>query len=499
MAKFPCFLGFVFSVFLFSQIAQTAEPPEYRAVWVAAWQPGCLNQEEVTKLVSDVRKANCNLIFLQIRKRGDVLYDGNPFKEPKARNIDKDFDPLKAVISAAHDPKAGPRIEVHAWFVVYPITTQANLKSKPGPIPSADLFDEPHPYNLHKDWLCQSENGATFDGKNYHFDPGHPGVQNYLYTMAMDLISRYDLDGFHFDKFRYPGREWGYNPVAVQRFNKIYQRSGKPSQNDPQWNEFRRNQITELLRKIYFSALEKRPNVRISASTILWTPGITSDQQWPSTSAYKDSMQDWVGWMQEGILDMNVAMNFFRENKPVYAQDFRDWNGFLKDHKYERHLIIGLGNFLNSTADSTIQIKSSMEPSLKTNKADGIAIYSYSDPAAGEKDFVSTTIKYSNFSGPSGLPAMPWKTKIAKNCFKGVVFGQDGTNGLDGAKIELTGPISKQFQTDASGFFGCWNLPPGKYKATITSAGYQTKTNEIVVVESSSSVQKFSLSKSGTQ
>ena len=47
--------------------------------------------------------------------------------------------------------------------------------------------------------------------------------------MAMDIISRYDVDGLNFDYIRYTGNTWGYHPIAVSRFNARYGRTGTPS------------------------------------------------------------------------------------------------------------------------------------------------------------------------------------------------------------------------------------------------------------------------------
>ena len=56
-----------------------------------------------------------------------------------------------------------------------------------------------------------------------------------------------------------------------------------------------------------------KAEVSHTADTITWAPGPTSDAQWYSSSAAWNSvLQDWRGWMEEGILDLNVPMNYFR-------------------------------------------------------------------------------------------------------------------------------------------------------------------------------------------
>ena len=48
--------------------------------------------------------------------------------------------------------------------------------------------------------------------------PAAPEVQEHIYTVWMDLLERYDLDGLHFDYVRYPAPDYDYSRVALDRF-----------------------------------------------------------------------------------------------------------------------------------------------------------------------------------------------------------------------------------------------------------------------------------------
>ncbi|HXG47184.1 MAG TPA: family 10 glycosylhydrolase, partial [Methylomirabilota bacterium] len=205
----------------------TAAGQEFRALWVDAFHAGFRTPAEVTQLLADARAGHFNAVIVEVRKRGDAYYDSR--FEPRATDISPaGYDPLADLIARAHDPAQGPRLEVHAWIVTYPIW--ASQSTTP---PQAN-----HPYNLHPDWLTRNNAGATWNGGHFAFDPGHPGVQQHTFNVAMDLISRYDLDGLNFDYVRYSGREWGYNPVAVERFNRRFGRTGQPAIDDPLWLQF---------------------------------------------------------------------------------------------------------------------------------------------------------------------------------------------------------------------------------------------------------------------
>lgn len=86
-----------------------------------------------------------------------------------------------------------------------------------------------------------------------------------------------------------------------------------------------RDQVTDLLRKVYISAIEIKPNVKILAATVTRTP---FNQDWSNSVPYRVSMQEWRYWMNEGLLDMNVSMAFFRQFVDRQANDFVGWSEF---------------------------------------------------------------------------------------------------------------------------------------------------------------------------
>src|SRR5690606_35091641 len=180
------------------------------------------------------QSANYNALFPQVRKRGDAYY--NSLIEPKATDINSGFDPLAYLIQEAH--AANPPLEVHAWIVAYPVwSNQSSPPSQSG-----------HVYNQHPSWLTRNSAGSTWDGSAYQLDPGHPGVQEHLFDVAMDIVSRYSVDGLQLDYIRYAGTSWGYNPVSVSRFNTIYGQTVQRSTGNSALQQFRRDHVTAIVR-----------------------------------------------------------------------------------------------------------------------------------------------------------------------------------------------------------------------------------------------------------
>ena len=286
------------------------------------------------------------------------------------------FDPLAALIRKAHS--GSPRIDVHAWFVTYNIWgNQTTAPSSPS-----------HPYNLHQDWLNENNAGAQWDGGNYSFDPGHPAVQQHTFDVLMDVLGRYDVDGIHFDYPRYSdsgssknNQPWGYNPVAVTRYKAQTGATTTPLPTTGNWLQWRRDQVTALVRKTYLNALATKPNVRVSSALISYgnAPADLSLVSWQSTEAYARVLQDWRGWMEEGILDLACPMIYRSQTTATVPASFQGWADFTKQRQYNRAGAIGMGWYLNSVADNIAQIGAT-RTTAGQQKAAGLLGYSYAVP-----------------------------------------------------------------------------------------------------------------------
>jgi len=447
--------------------------PEFRAYWVDAFHTGFKSATDVNNLLAAVRASNMNAVVVQMRRRGDTYYPSN--YDPWAQNANQSFDALGYLIQQAHN--GSPRIEVHCWFCTMPIWD--------------DQYNAPtsskHVYNKHPEWLSQDNTGSKWyatssTGGYYMVDPGVPAAMQYTHDVMMDVVNRYDVDGIHFDIVRYPGNEWGYNPTAVSRFNTLYNRTGTPVYNDSAWLQFRRDQVTALVRKVYVDTWAAKPWVKVSASTIPWGNGPTSDSGWTSTSAYSDVLQDWRAWMQEGILDLNMPMNYDDQSSSTEASYYDHWVTYEKAHKYNRQLAIGMGSYLNTKTNVYHQLNDTRTAATWNNQtyyADGQSFYSYAVP------YLNGTGQASSFAGdlvancyPTSVPVpdMPWKSSPTKGHIRGTAF-TTGSAPIDGLTVNLNGTEAGSIKSDGTGYYAFVDLTPGTYTVSGTVGGnYKSAT-----------------------
>ena len=98
------------------------------------------------------------------------------------------------------------------------------------------------------------------------------------------------------------------------------------------------------MRKIYLQSYAIRPSVRVSADTISYGYGPQHGSGFTGTRTYAEVLQDWDGWMREGILDTNIVMNYKRQLTVNQDVMFQEWSDYAKDHQYGRFAVIECRN-----------------------------------------------------------------------------------------------------------------------------------------------------------
>ncbi|MEO5935761.1 MAG: family 10 glycosylhydrolase, partial [Terriglobales bacterium] len=323
--------------------------PEFRAVWVDAFHAGIRTPQEADKLVEEAASANFNALIVQVRRRGDSLYKNS--LEPPLREApyDPEFDALAYIVEKGH----ARGLEVHAWVNAMPIWRD--------PTPPTDAN---HVYNLHgpdktgaASWLTASPEGVVKFPVGYFLDAGHPDAADYVARVCAKIVRNYKVDGLHLDYIRYPettealprGSAVCYNGISLERFRRwakapltIYAppavtppplgsaptatAAGSPvasahlptvpvigpvpAPDDPQWIGWRRQQLTQLVRRIYIEAKLANPKIKVSAAVIAWGKPPTDEADFENVSPMQRIFQNWHGWLEEGILDMSLPMNY---------------------------------------------------------------------------------------------------------------------------------------------------------------------------------------------
>lgn len=422
-------------------LAAPGNTAQFRAFWVDAWHSGFENSTATQSMVNYAVACHANAIFVEVRKRGDAYYVSS--YEPKGTGVTptSGYDCLADICTKAH--AAG--LQVHAWVVVSRVWT--DTVAPPVTTPN-------HVFNAHPEWFSLTNAGAKFDSVNDSFlDPGVPDVENYTNDVVMQIVNNYPIDGLILDYIRYPGTTWGYNPTAVSRYNAEYGLSGSPSYTSTQWSNWRRQQVTNIVKRTYLEAKALKPQLKVGAS--VWNTAGTGN------SSY---FQNWDSWMSSHILDYCAPMNYTTTNST-----FNSYCNDSKNRMYGRHIYMSQASYLNTISNSMTQLNSAV-----TYGFQGISPYSYAVTNSGTVDqagFKNSLIA-GPFAGTQAVPTMSWITSPTYGMLKGFITNGSGT-AVYPAAVSITG---KSTPDSGTGFYGFVDVPTGSCTVTVTATGYQTAT-----------------------
>ncbi|MDH8701673.1 uncharacterized lipoprotein YddW (UPF0748 family) [Dysgonomonadaceae bacterium PH5-43] len=321
------------------------------------------HQDELIDILDKLVEANFNMVFLQTRIRGHVIYNSSiepvsPFIQ-SVKNTWSKYDPLKFAIEECH--KRG--LECHAWIVTY--NMGANPKDKTNSIKHKDL---------------------------YYLDPGNPKTDTHLLSIVDEIVSKYDIDGIHFDYIRYPENA---STFADDNTYKLY---GK-GKTKAKW---RCDNITNFVSKVYDKVKKQKPWVQVSTATVgmySHLPSVTR-KHW---TALESVHQDPDKWLKDGIVDFVVPMMYYKDD--LFLPFLKDW----QKRSYGRLVIPGLAvyNLDEKEENWTVnkineQIKLSRE-----HNAEGNAFFRTRHLMTNKKN-VMNEIRSNFYQFPATLPPLTW-------------------------------------------------------------------------------------------
>lgn len=445
-------------VFLLLMVFTTpAFANEFRGLWVDAFGPGFYNSNQVAALVSDCRKYNFNAVIVEMRARADASYFPHPpnhdvrrtFVGPAPSDFDPDYDALADIIKQCHT--GIPRIEVHCWVVaqyVWAAETPPRLRN--------------HVFNLHPEYLTKDSVAQTFIQKGYFLDPGNPDACQWNHDMAMDIVSHYDIDGFHWDYVRYPNQDSGYNETALARYNAEFGLTGQPLPKDTRFSAWRRRQVTDFVRWVDADMLAIKPKLVISAS-------VFANYQ----DAYGFRFQDWVEWNKEGIIDVAMPMDFATNNSNIFNPEAK----FALTNQWLRRVYLGQAAYLNPKQDTLAQLNY-----IRDKGFAGFCFYSYRTSASDETNNIHALqyLRETFQTNWTATPGLPWKNNPTRGIIRGTVTDKKNGKPVYNAEVALDDVGNHSQKTEPHGKYAFFETAPGTRTVLVKTQSGTTKGETVV-------------------
>lgn len=385
----------------FTVFAQSTFPKrEFRAVWIATvqnidWPSSKLlsttqQRNEFIAYLDYLKSCNFNAVIVQIRPSCDAFYANA--REPWSEWLmgyqgiapSPFYDPLKFMIDETK--KRG--MEFHAWF--NPYRSQVSASSS---IHSSHISVTQPSWNL------------RFNSPYKMLDPGLPQVREYVTSIIMDVVRRYDIDGVHFDDYFYP-----YEGIT--------------NQDSVSWNlyrgnftdrgDWRRNNVNTLIRMVYDSIMAVKPWVKFGISPFgIWKNSAAGTSGF---EAYYGIYCDAVAWLQERKVDYIMPQIYWAFARPQapYGTLAQWWQTVLNG----RHLYIGHGAYNMSKTDNfpigswpSSELCDQIRFNRLFSNIHGSSFFSAKHVRTNVKNFADS-LRHNLYRYPALPPLMRWKDSI---------------------------------------------------------------------------------------
>lgn len=278
------------------------------------------SREEIDALIDFSVSAGIKTLFIQVYRENKAWFssrvaDDSPYEKSR---LDLAEDPFARIIRLAH--RKG--IQVHAWLNLLSLSQNQNAQflKKYGPdVLTRNLKRK----NKLSDYLIDDQ---------YFLEPGDLRVREDLTKIVSELLRAYpQVDGVQFDYIRYPDREphYGYAKNNVERFKKATGLSVIDEQS-LLWEQWKRDQVTELLTILVKTARALRPDIQVSATGCM-----------PLIRATHEAYQDWPSWVNRGLIDFVTLMNY-----SSHPEEFSRWLAVAKEKVVDPSKVwVGIGAY----------------------------------------------------------------------------------------------------------------------------------------------------------
>jgi uncharacterized lipoprotein YddW (UPF0748 family) len=282
------------------------EPQRY--LWVTRWDYE--TAQDVESIVENAASAGFDALVFQVRGAASTAYPSE--LEPPSPEVEaapEGFDPLRTVIRLAQDHD----VEIHAWINCVP--------SWWGLEPPADPR---HVYNAHPEWHWYDQNGDRQQLSERFYvslNPCLPEVRAHIVAVCEELVTSYALDGLHLDYIRFPneppatprgsGSDWPRDALTLELYREA---SGlAPDEDRSSWDRWRAEKVTEVVREIRRMVDDRSPGLILSTA-------VGSEPE----RALEEHFQDTMRWIDEGLLDLVLPMNYTSDLQ-LFAERLERW------------------------------------------------------------------------------------------------------------------------------------------------------------------------------
>ena len=384
---------------------------EVRAVWVATVSNIDIGmhysetsyKNEIISILDRLEALNFNVMFFQTRPMNDAFYDSEyaPWSRyiMGAEGIDPGWDIFQFILDEAHHRG----IEVHAWLNPYRVSTGTADKQTQLNLLHDENFAKQNP-----ELVIQDKQGKLI------LNPGEPRVRAYITNVISELMSKYDVDGIHFDDYFY-----SYGGTDDIQDDATYNRSKLTNETKDDWRRRNVDMLIESLSSVITNwNTNHDANVKFGISPFgIWQSGgeFGSNTSTGTMQSYYAQYADTRKWVLEGWLDYIMPQLYweFDHGSAPFA-DLVDWWAELTEQAGV-DLIIGQGfyRYAENTWTDPNEMTEQLRYISQYDSIIGSSWFSYKTLNSPNSNVVQSLERIQEYYWTE-YPSFPWESDVVK-------------------------------------------------------------------------------------
>ena len=385
---------------------------EFRGAWIQCVNGQFMGKstQEIQSILSnqldELQKDGVNAIIFQVRAECDALYqsDLEPWSKfltgVQGKAPSPYWDPLEWMVEQCHQRG----MEIHAWINPY----RAKHGSTSFSQVSSQSVVKKHPN------LCFNYDNLVL------LNPALQEAADYTCQVAADIVSRYDIDGFHIDDYFYP------YPVAGKQIPDQQMYAGNPRgfRNIGDW---RRDNVSRFIKQLGETIHQVKPWVKFGVSPFGIYRNKRNDPNGSETNGlqnYDDLYADVLLWVNNGWIDYCVPQLYWEIGNR--AADYKTLITWWNKNAGKRPLYIGedierTAKYADPSNPKSHQLPAKHKLHQEMNNVKGTVLW-YAKTAADNVGNIGHTLRDFYWKYPALQPAMPFMDNKAPKGVKSLKF-----------------------------------------------------------------------------
>ncbi|PIQ08913.1 MAG: hypothetical protein COW71_09230 [Ignavibacteriales bacterium CG18_big_fil_WC_8_21_14_2_50_31_20] len=288
--------SFLFILVIFVSIVNCQTNEEFRGVWITNVDSKVLETDEkIVEAMDYLASIGVNVVFPVVYNKGYTLYPSEVFESyfgvktlPQPAFANRDF--LERITIEAH--RNG--IEVIPWFEFGFSTSYSDNGG--------------HIIKKYPSWALKNISGQLVTKNGFDWMSGiYPEVQEYMTSLLLEVIDKYDIDGVQGDD-RLPAMpvEGGYEEYTVELYKSEHNGAAPPTSiTNSDWKKWRADKLTYYLSDLRDSIKARNEDLILSCAPT------------PYYWGYNEYLQDSKTWAKNGLVD-NIIPQLYQYNMTDY-------------------------------------------------------------------------------------------------------------------------------------------------------------------------------------